>query len=239
MGPVRRVMLAGRLILLSLTLATAARFPTRVAGAPDWPRPAPVRELVNDARLFRPFAVNVSTEVDRSLAATPTPAGDVLARLLTLRVHLAVHLGDAAGALAAAARIRDTLVPPAERPFSGVLTAAFVAAQTAAPAGVSSPDYTPAFRSALQQRLAALPVTAEIATLLERQRDRFQSITREKLAAEAEVLGTRLDAMPRWPLDEVDHVVRLGHRLVTVLPVRETILRALEAAIAQRSPVPK
>jgi hypothetical protein len=87
--------------------------------------------------------------------------------------------------------------------------------------------------------LAALPVTAEIATLLERQRDRFQSITREKLAAEAEVLGTRLDAMPRWPLDEVDHVVRLGHRLVTVLPVRETILRALEAAIAQRSPVPK
>ena len=34
-------MLAGRLILLSLTLATAARVPTRVAGAPDWPRPEP------------------------------------------------------------------------------------------------------------------------------------------------------------------------------------------------------
>jgi len=202
---------------------------------PSWPRPAAVRELVTDSARFRSFAEQVSGEVERTLAAAPAPAVDTRARLLSLRVHLALYLGHDARALATATQIRETITPPAERAFSGLLTEAMVVARTAAPAGPSSPAFLPALRSALESRLATLPATPELNAVLARQRERFATLTRDSLLAEADRLGARLDSTARWTLADVDDVVRVGHRLATLLPVRDTILAAFASTPAVRS----
>jgi arylsulfatase A-like enzyme len=205
------------------------------AGPSTWPRPAAVRDLVTDPARFRPFAKQVSAGVERTLAATPAPGGETRARLQSLRVHLGLYLGHDARALAAATQIRETITPPSERAFSGLLTEAFVVSRAAAPAGPSSPAYTLALRSALESRLATLPATPEITAVLVRQRERFRELTRDSLLAEADALGARLDSAPRWTLADVDDVVRIGHRLATLLPLRDTIYTALAASVAAPS----
>lgn len=200
-----------------------------------WTRPAPVRELVTDSARFRPFAEQVSANVERALTVAPAPAGDMRARLLSLRVHLGLYLGQDARALAAASQIRETITPVAERAFSGLLTEAFVVARAADPAGPSSPGYTLALRSALESRLSTLPATPELNAVLARQRDRFDTLTHDNLLAEADRLGARLDSTARWTVADVDDVVRVAHRLATLLPLRDTILAAFASTPAARS----
>lgn len=226
---------AARWLLGTLLLAPGSRAAELPAAESlSWPRPAAVRELVADAARFRPFAERVSADVERALASAPAPAGDTRARLLSLRVHLGIYLGYDARALAAATQIRETITPPAERAFSGLLTEAMVVARTAAPAGPGSPAFACALRAALESRLATLPATPELNAVLQRQRDRFHALTREALLADATALGTRLDAMARWTLVEVDDVARIGHRLATLLPLRDTMLVSFETALSRR-----
>jgi hypothetical protein len=105
-----------RAILLLLAgagvLATSGRA-TELA----WPRPAGARELVTDAARFQPFAARVAADVERALGAVPAPAGETLARLLSLRVHLGLYLGHDACALVAATQIREASAPPASGRF--------------------------------------------------------------------------------------------------------------------------
>jgi hypothetical protein len=103
-------------------------------------------------------------------------------------------------------------------------------ARTEIPAGPTAREFAPALRAALDSRLASLPPTAELTVALARQRDRFRELTADGLRAEAAQLAARLDGMPRWTLAEVDAVTRLGHRLATILPVRDVLLAAFEAA---------
>lgn len=217
---------------LALLLAGAAES-SAVEGW-TWPRPAAVRELVTDPASFRPYAEQVSTEVERMLAVAPAPVREDRARLLSLRVHLALYLGHDARALATAAQIRATITPAAERPLSGLLTEAFVAARTEIPAGPNAREFAPALRAALDSRLASLPPAAELTVALARQRDRLRELTADALRAEAAQLAARLDGMPRWTLVDVDAVTRLGHRLATILPVRDVLVDAFEAALARR-----
>jgi hypothetical protein len=228
----------GRLLcaVLALSVTTSRRAEGMSAKGP-WMHvpPAAVWELVTHPALFRPFAVQVSDRVERALAVTPGPAGDTLARLLALQVHLALYLGDDARALAAAAQIREVVVPPAERPLSGLLTEALVEARSAGSGGPAGHPGPEALRAALNSRLASLPATAELTAALVRQRDRFRELTREALLAEAAQLAARLDAAAQWTLADVDHVVRVGHRLATILPMRHVLLAAFEEAVAARN----
>lgn len=221
-----------RAILLLLAgagvLATSGRA-TELA----WPRPAGARELVTDAARFQPFAARVAADVERALGAVPAPAGETLARLLSLRVHLGLYLGHDACALVAATQIREASAP-GERAFSGLLTEALVVARGQAPDGTGAPGFTDALRAALDSRLATLPATAGLDATLGRQRRRFHELTRDTLLAEVAQLDRRLDGASHWTLADVDEVVRVGHRLATILPLREVLLAAFDAAIARR-----
>jgi hypothetical protein len=87
-------------------------------------------------------------------------------------------------------------------------------------------------RAALDSRLATLPATAALDATLGRQRHRFRELTRDALLAEAAQLDRRLDGASHWTLADVDEVVRVGHRLATILPVREVLLTAFDAALS-------
>lgn len=227
------VMLCAPGILASAAIAATAA--TAAVEPRTWPRPAPVRELVGNAAKFRPFSEEASVAVERAFGMAPLPAGDALAHWLSLRVHLGLYLGQDGRALAAAAQIRETITPAAERVFSGLLTEAMVVARAAVLAGPASPGHLPALRAALESRLATLPATAEITAVVARQRERFRELSRASLIAEADRLGARLDQADRWTLADVDDVVRIGHRLATLLPLRDTLLGEFEAALARRS----
>lgn len=227
---------AGQPRWAGVLLLAMAGVPEALPGATDlsWDRPAGVRELVTEAARFGPFAAQVAADVEQALAAPTAPAGETLVRLLSLRVHLGLYLGCDARALVAATRIRETVTPPLERPFSGLLTEAMVVARAAAPAGPSSPEYARALRDALASRLAALPATPEIRAVVARQRERVHALTSSALLAEAVRLGHELDKADRWTLADVDEVARVGHRLATILPVREVLLAEFDAALGRR-----
>lgn len=219
-----------RLAALVLAATTLPLEATPVPPEPDWSRPGPVLELLADPALFRGFANQVAGDVEQVLAARPT-AG-VLPRLLSLRVHLGLHRGDHARALGAATCIRETQTPVAERAFAGLLTEAAVAARS--PRGAAAMDYPQAFRAELTPRLAALPGSPELTALLSRQRERIHALSSEALATEAAALAARLDQAPRWRLADVDDVVRIGHRRAALLPLRDVLLEAFDAALALR-----
>lgn len=215
-------------------LVSAAASGLAAAGSSSWPRPDAVRDLIVDPARFRSFAEQLSGDVERAMHEAPAPTGDTRARLLSLRVHLGLHLGRDARALAAATQIREQVTPAPERPFAGLLTEAMVVARAQAGGGPTTPGYAEALRAALGSRLATLPVSPELTAVLVRQRDRFHILSRESLLAEAQRLGARLDYAGRWTLADVDDVVRVGHRLATLLPVRDVLLAAFDAALAQR-----
>lgn len=227
---------AGPTLGVGIFLLAMAGAPGALLGAADlsWDRPAGVQELVTEGARFGRFAAQVAADVDQALAAPTAPAAETLGRLLALRVHLGLFLGHDARALSAATQIRESVTPAPERPFSGLLTEALVIARAQSGGGPAGPGFAAALRPALADRLATLPATAELTGVLERQRDRFRALTREALLAEGAELGARLDRAPRWTLADVDAVVRLGHRLATILPVRDVLLAAFDDALAQR-----
>ncbi|MBI5693820.1 MAG: hypothetical protein HZC55_27410 [Verrucomicrobia bacterium] len=233
MPPRPRVFSARWVVVLVLVMA-GARVAHLRASDLVWSRPGEVRELVTEAARFRPFAERVAADVERALAATPAPTGETLARLRALQVHLGLYLGSDARALAAATWIRETVTPPAERSFSGLLTEAIVVARAATAVGSSSAEHQAALGAALAPRLEVLPPTAEIRAVLMRQRDRFRELSRESLLAEADRLGARLDRADHWTLADVDEVARVGHRLATILPVRAVLLAEFDAALVRR-----
>lgn len=220
----------GLLVLLAALPAVAAREDLA------WPLRAPVRELVTRPESFRPFAAQVRDSVGRALEGRPAPTGDRLARLLSLRVHLALAEGDDVAALAAATRIQENATEGPERAFAGVLTRATVSARRLAGSGPPSPAYAAALRRELEHELEKLPPAAGITALLHRQRERFLALNRDALLAEAEALGRRIDSSGWCEFEEADVIVRLHHRLTNVVPVRDTLLAAFATALARRAP---
>lgn len=202
----------------------------------SWPRPAAVQELVADPARFRIFAQDVSRAVARALAAQPAPVGTELSQLLSLRVHLGLHLGDDAAARAAAVRIREEVAPPAERALAGLLTEALVESRERRSGGPGGAFQADLLRGALVARLRLLPEDPGLAAALRRQGDRLRALSRQGLEDEAARLGARLDAAPLWTLADVDEVVRVGHRLGTILPVRDEILAQFDLALARLAP---
>lgn len=199
--------------------------------------PAPPLELVRHEASFRPFALRVGEEVERLLgvpAAVDDPA--TLRVLLSTRVHLAHHFADNEKAVSTAAWIRSLQSSPADRAFAGLTTLAAVAARRANP-GVPPHDarYRETFRREFARELAALPATSDIVAMLRGQREKIAAISEATLIAETrEVIGAALARRGHCSLVEADQIVRVRHRMVSILPVRDETLAALDAAIAER-----
>lgn len=198
----------------------------------------PPSELVQDDLRFREFAGRVEREVERLLevpAALDDPA--VLGRLLSTRVHLAHYFADDDKAVVTAAWIRSLQSRPADRAFAGLTTLAAVATRRALP-GCAPHErlYRETFRSELSRRLGDLPFGSEIVAMLQQQRAKTAAITEAALLAEArEAIESARSQTGSCGLEGADRLVRIRHRLVAILPVRDDILAALDGAISERS----
>ena len=200
--------------------------------------PADPLELVKDEAIFRPFAEKVRAEVERLLgvpAAVDDPA--VLRTLLSTRVHLAHHFGDNAAAVATAAWIRSLQSDPDARSFAGLTTLASVEARIRnSNASPTDAHYRGTFFNEFTRQLAHLPHTPGVVTMLRAQREKIAAMTTEALLTETrEMIMPKLKRKGYCGLAEADELVRVRHRLVSIVPVRDETLRALDVAIAARS----
>jgi hypothetical protein len=195
-------------------------------------------ELVTQESKFRPFAEQVSAELERLLgvpAVVDEP--ETFKLLLSTRVHLAHHFGNNEKAIATAAWIRSLQTDPAGRAFAGLTTLASVEARRRHP-GVAPDDerYRETFLREFTRQLAALPRTAGIVTMLRGQREKIASLSEAALLAETrDVIAPALARRGYCGLAEADQLVRVRHRLVSIVPVKAETLQALDAAIAERS----
>lgn len=194
--------------------------------------------LVTDEAVFRPFAEQVRAEVELLLgepAAVDDPT--TFKVLLSTRVHLAHHFADNHVAIATAAWIRSLQTDPAGRAFAGLTTLASVEARRRHP-GMEPAEakYRETFFHAFVRRLSALPETPDIVAMLRGQREKIAAITEPALLAETrDIILPALKRKGYCGLDEADQLVRVRHRLVSIVPVRDETLRALDAAIAART----
>jgi len=147
------------------------------------------------------------------------------------------QLSDDEKAIATAAWIRSRQTDPALQAFAGLTTLASVEARRASPG--TSPDdaaYRQTFFNAFTRWLATLPHTPEIASMLRNQRAKINGITEAVLLAEArDVIAPALARRGYCSLAEADQLVRVRHRMVSIVPVRTETLRALDAAVVARS----
>lgn len=226
---------AGGAMIVACSVAWVA-----TAGAAETYRlPTTVRALVTDADAFMRFQRQVSERVETELQSSPAPTAERRAALLALRAHLSLADGNMARALATAKLIRATQASPLERAFSGITTEAYAAAYHATKSvgalRTDSPAFAAAFRESFAQALAGLPVTPEAATLLSQQRERIRALSREELLAAADRLGAKLDGARRADFADADQVIRIGHRLKNLVPLRESMLAEFDVALAART----
>jgi hypothetical protein len=225
---------------LLLSLASGLMSWAATPGVPQvrFELPADAMMVVKNEAAFAPFAKRVAAEVER-LLGVPTAVDDpvTLGLLLSTRVHLAHHFADDEKAIATAAWIRSRQTDPASRAFAGLTTLASVAARRANPEAVPADSrYRESFRRAFAGQLAGLPHTPEIVVMLRGQREKIAAITEASLWAETrDVIGPAITRRGECGLAEADQLVRVRHRLVSIVPIRTDTLQALDAAIAART----
>jgi hypothetical protein len=157
--------------------------------------------------------------------------------LLSTRVHLAHYFGNDERAIATAAWIRSVQVAPADRAFAGLTTLAAVAARRQNPgAAPEDPAYRAAFAKEFAVQLEALPRTPDIVAMLRGQREKIAGLSEASLLAEArDRIAPAITRRGYCGLEEADQLVRVRHRLVSILPVKTETLHAFDVAIAARS----
>jgi hypothetical protein len=201
--------------LLAVGAVSAAPVSFAVSGEPE--------ELVQDAGRFGRFGREVAATADRMLAAAPDAATRKL--LLGLRVHLALYFREGPLALKLAEQIRASQTDGGERAHSGLTTQALVRAE-------GDPIR---FEKEFARLLSELPRDAGVRAALVRARQKIEELSRENLLAEIrENVAPRLARGEPCTLELADQIVRAGHRLQTILPMRAAMLRAYSAAIARQ-----
>lgn len=223
------------LAVLALVLAAPL---SGVAADLSFSLPGPPLEVATNEAKFRPFAEKVAAAVEEQLgvpALVDDPA--ILKLLLSTRVHLAHHFADNDKAIATAAWIRSLQAAPAERAFAGLTTLASVAARRLHPgAAPGEARYRETFRREFSRQLEALPRTPEIVAMLRGQLDKIAGLTETSLLREVgEVIAPAIARRGFCGLKEADDLVRVRHRLVSILPVKHETLEALTSAIAART----
>lgn len=223
-----------RIVAFALLLAAPL---AGVAAEISYPLSDPPLKVATDEEKFRLLATKVAADVELQLgvpAMVDDPA--TLKTLLSTRVHLAHHFADNDKAIATAAWIRSLTANPADKAFAGLTTLASVAARRQHPgAAPGEAGYRETFLREFSRQLAALPRTPEIVAMLRGQRDKIAGLNETDLLKE--VTGVIAPAIARrgfCGLKEADDLVRVRHRLVSILPVKNETLQALAAAIAAR-----
>ncbi|MBL9205143.1 MAG: hypothetical protein JNN01_08670 [Opitutaceae bacterium] len=204
----------------------------------SFPLPGLPLEVATNEEKFRPFAEKVAAGVEEQLgvpALVDDPA--TLKLLLSSRVHLAPHFADNDKAIATAAWIRSLQTAPAEKAFAGLTTLAAVAARRQHPgAEPGEAPYRETFRREFSRQLASLPRTPEIVAMLRGQLDKIAGLTEASLLKEVgEVIAPAIARRGFCGVKEADDLVRVRHRLVSILPVKKETLEALKSAIAART----
>jgi hypothetical protein len=202
------------------------------ANEKTFPLTTPASGLLEDSDAFAPFGRALAAELETLLAAQPDPAR--LKMLLAIRVHLGLYLGDDARALDSAARIKALLPDDANKAYAGLTTQALVAARQATNQRPGHEAFRAAFARDFAARLAKLPLTTAIRTMLEQQREKFTSMTAEALRGEFATAVAALERRSACTLAEADQLVRLRHRFADLLPLRAVLLETLDVAIATR-----
>lgn len=223
---------------LFASLVCMTTSPTLPAAEVVYRLPVSPLEVVSSEQAFRPFAEQVRADVERLLAA-PANIDDIatLKMLLSSRVHLAHHFRDEERAVATAAWIRSLQNDPVEKAFAGLTTFASVNARRLKPGlEPSDPAYRAAFSAEFARLLAPLPRTPEIVAMLGRQRAKIAGLDEAALLAETrDVIAPAIERRGACGLAEADQLVRVRHRLVSILPLRGEMLAVFDAAIAERS----
>ncbi|HRE84216.1 MAG TPA: hypothetical protein PLN52_24440 [Opitutaceae bacterium] len=194
-------------------------------------------EVATQEGIFVPFAEKVGIEVERLLgdpASIDDPA--TLRLLLATRVHLAHYRADNERAVATAAWIRSLQTDPAARAFAGLTTFAAVEARRRHPgASAEQTVFRTTFLSEFERQLAALPNTPAMVTFLKTQKQKIEEVTETALLREVrEVIIPAIQRQGHCGLAEADQLVRVRHRLRSILPLRGETIVALERAIAAR-----
>jgi hypothetical protein len=178
----------------------------------------------------RPQITNESLGGFRYPILTPSE----IAILWTIQVHWAIHAGDSAAALAAAAALRGQLTQPEQKEFAGVTTAALVSADEAVRHDHLSPAYRKHFQSEYSRRLAALPKSAAMRAVLGKQRAAIAALTPQVLFAEVDRDIPPGSHRAGYSLEQANEIIRARHKLADLEPVRSIMLAELAAAIAGR-----
>lgn len=185
--------------------------------------PRPALELIRDDAAFLSFARQLSAETDRLLHADSAATADERKRLLGLRAHLTLCLGQDHVALQVADRLRELQTDPGERAHSGLLTRALV----------ESKRDPVALERTLRASLNALPRDPAIRGAVERSAARLAAMSEASLISEIrDAVAPKLARGEPCTLELADQIVRAGHRLRNILPLRPALLRAYEAALA-------
>lgn len=211
------------LATLIFALAALAFAPVCGAQTLDIALSRPPLEVVQDTERFNAFARRLAAEVDRQLSGKPATT-EAEKKLLGLRAHLALYLGENEIALRTAAKIRALQSDPAERAHSGLATQALVAARGDAVK----------FETEFTRLLMALPREAGIRDVLVRGRARIAAMTEAALLGEIKGAAAKFVAGEALTVEQADAIVRVGHRLRTILPLREAMLRAYDAGIERQ-----
>lgn len=180
------------------------------------------------------FAQAVSETVEEQLSsASMDPLR--LKLLHGIRVHAGLLLGDDARALDSATRIRQLQTAPADRAFAGLMTEAIVAARRATGSRADAADFAAAFSAYFRQRLKALPATSDVLTMLQQQRERTASLNRRTLLDEAGRIEISPATGTHCTWEETDQIIRIAHKMITLLPLREPTLDAFDIELAARA----
>lgn len=185
--------------------------------------PRPALELIRDDAAFLSFARQLCSETDRLLQADSAATAEERKQLLGLRAHLALCLRQDDVALRVADRLRELQTDPGERAHSGLLTRALV----------ESKRDPIALERSLLASLNALPRDPATRAAVARSAARLAAMSEASLVAEVrDVVAPKLAGGGPCTLELADQIVRAGHRLRNILPLRPPLLRAYEAALA-------
>ena len=194
--------------------------------------PASPLTLVVDVKQFLPFALQISPKVATELRGASEPAE--LKLFLGLYLHLALETGNGPLALATAARIRALQSDPGERELTGLTTIAVVDARK-----VANADSGPAYRAAFEERfgvlLATIPRSPAVRAALVKARERAAATDPAALVAEVRHNLERMKAGETCSWLEIDQIVRARHRLSTIVPLREALVRAYDVGLARQA----
>lgn len=225
----RAIPLRGPTLAFVILFTGAVALGNRSSAAPAWHElsfPVPERailELVRDDDAFLAFVRELSARTVGLLQSDSTATPEQRKRLLAFRIHLALCLAQDDVARKTADRLRDLQTDPGERAHSGLLTRALV----------ESKRDPVALERTLLALLNALPRDPAVRAAVARSASRIGTMSEAALIAEIrDGVAPKLARGEPCTLELADQIVRAGHRLRNILPLRAALLRAYEAALA-------